>query len=162
MRKVLSPKTALDRAQWLCSQREKCVSEIKLNLFKWGIEAEEGERIIASLIKDGFIDEARYALAFAREKARFNGWGPRKIQMALRAKAVPQEHIGLALEEIQEFLTEENIVNLLQKKSKTIKYKDVYDFKSKLLRFALSRGFHYEQSLSVVEQIVTDYFEENK
>ncbi len=154
MSKILSPKTALDRAQWLCSQREKCVAEIKLKLTQWGIGTDDAQTILKSLVSDGFVNESRFALTFARDKARFNKWGPRKIEMALRAKRISNEDIEQALTVIQEFTSTENLTELLTKKAKTIKHKDKYDLKTKLIRFALGRGFEYGDSLNIIEKII--------
>jgi regulatory protein len=154
MPKPLTPKTALERAQWLCSQREKCISEIRLKLTQWQQSEDDSQKIIKSLVSEGFINETRYSLAFAREKARFNKWGPRKIEMALRAKRISDDDIQQALAEVEQFTSTESLTDLLTKKAKTIKHKDKYDLKTKLLRFALSRGFAYGEVLGVVEGVV--------
>jgi regulatory protein len=154
MPKQLTPQTALNRAQWLCSQREKCLAEIKLKLTQWGIGADDAQSILITLVSDGFINESRFALTFARDKARFNKWGPKKIEMALRAKRISKEDIEQALTEIEEFTSTENLTELLTKKAKTIKYKDAYDLKTKLIRFALSRGFEYGKVMGVIGSIV--------
>jgi regulatory protein len=154
MPKPLTPKTALERAQWLCSQREKCISEIRLKLTQWQQSEDDSQKIIKSLESEGFINETRYSLAFAREKARFNKWGPRKIEMALRAKRISDDDIQQALAEVEQFTSTESLTDLLTKKAKTIKHKDKYDLKNKLLRFALSRGFAYGEVLGVVDKLV--------
>lgn len=157
MPKQLSPKTALNRAQWLCSQREKCVSEITLKLTQWGISEDDSSTIIKSLQKDDFINERRYALTFARDKARFNKWGPRKIEMSLRAKRINDDDIQNALSEVEQFTSTENLTDLLAKKAKSIKYKDLYELKNKLLRFAISRGFNYGKVLGVIDEVIAEY-----
>ena len=155
MAKSLDEKKALDRAQWLCSQQEKCTEDIKRKLTQWGVDPEKILAILGSLIDDGFIDEKRYALTFARDKARFNKWGSKKIEMALRAKRIPQENIQQAISEVESFLGKDTLSDLLDKKLRTLKYKDRYDLKSKLLRFGVSRGFEYGDVLDVVEQLLS-------
>ena len=157
MPKTLDVNTALDRAQWLCSQSERCVFDISQKLRQWGFSPDDSQKIVDSLIKHGFIDEERYAQSFAREKARFNRWGPRKIEMALRAKRLSDEHIQLAISEIQEFTSSSNLEELISKKAKSIKFKDTYDLKSKLLRFGMSRGFEYAEVTRAVEKVVSEY-----
>ncbi|MDD4385854.1 MAG: regulatory protein RecX [Bacteroidales bacterium] len=157
MAKQLNPKTALNRAQWLCSQREKCVSEIKLKLTQWGISEDDSSTIIKSLQKDDFINESRYALTFAHDKARFNKWGPRKIEMSLRAKRIGDDKIQDALSEVEQFTNSETLNDMLNKKAKTLKYKDLYDLKNKLIRFAISRGFDYGKVLEVIDEVIAEY-----
>lgn len=150
----MDTKKAFDRAQWLCSQSEKCIFDIEKKLQQWGVNESEGKKIIDALLEDEFIDESRYTLAFAREKARFNKWGPKKIEMALRAKRIGNEHIDNAIEEISEFTNNHKLHEILAAKAKTIKAKDSYDLKTKLIRFGISRGFEYGQVLGIAEKIV--------
>lgn len=128
--------------------------DIRIKLQQWGVEAGQIQVIIDSLVKDKFIDEARYANAFAREKARFNNWGPRKIGTALRAKRIPDEYVSTALSEIEQFVSADKLSELIAKKAQTISYKDNYDLKNKLLRFGVMRGFEYGEVLSVVEKLI--------
>jgi regulatory protein len=155
----MDTKKALDRAQWLCSQSEKCTFDIKKKLLQWDVDEMAGRKIIDALLEDGFIDESRYATSFAREKARFNKWGPKKIEMALRAKRIADEHIDIALSESAEHSNDDMLRELLTSKAKTIKAKDSYDLKTKLIRFGMSRGFEYGRVLGIVEKILSTYLE---
>ncbi len=150
----MDAKKALDRAQWLCSQSEKCTFDIKKKLLQWDVDEMEGGKIINALLEDEFINESRYAISFAREKSRFNKWGPKKIEMALRAKRIADEHIAIALAESAEHSNDDMLRELLTSKAKTIKAKDSYDLKTKLIRFGMSRGFEYGRVLGIVEKIV--------
>ena len=42
--------------------------------------------MVAELKEDRYVDDARYAAAFAREKASLQGWGPVKIRFQLRGR----------------------------------------------------------------------------
>lgn len=151
----MDAKKALDRAQWLCSQSEKCTFDIKKKLLQWDVDEMEGEKIINALLEDEFIDESRYAISFAREKSRFNKWGPKKIEMALRAKRIADEHIVIALAESAEHSNDDMLRELLTSKAKTIKAKDSYDLKTKLIRFGMSRGFEYGRVLKILGEIIS-------
>ena len=73
----------------LCAKREYCVSDIRRKaLDRLEGDREKAEELVASLIADKFVDDARYASAFAREKASLQGWGPIKIRFQLRAKGI--------------------------------------------------------------------------
>lgn len=130
------------------------MSDIRTKLVLWGASAEEAKVIIELLIRDRFISNERYARMFASEKARFNKWGPKKIEMALKAKGVEKEIVELALNEVQELFTGVTLAQLLKSKMKSIKAKNDYDLKSKLLRFGISRGFSYEQVHEVVDKVI--------
>lgn len=143
----------LIKAQALCSRQEKCLSDIRKKLVQWGATPKDIQLIEKSLLADKFIDELRYAQNFTREKARFNKWGPRKIEMALRAKQIASENIHIALLGIDNNANKNALVDLLKKKLKTLQYSNPMEMRSKLIRFAISRGFSYndiETSLSVI------------
>ena len=68
--KEIDEKTALAKAAALCSSKECCVSEIEERLTRWGQSPEAQARIIARLIEERYIDEARFCRAFAHDKLR--------------------------------------------------------------------------------------------
>lgn len=49
----------------------------------WG-EAELADELIASLKAEGYLDERRFAEAYATDHVRLRGWGPLKVLAALR------------------------------------------------------------------------------
>ena len=102
MPKSLSPQEALHKAAAYCSSGEQCCYDISEKLKKWGIEDSEASKIIEYLIKQRFIDEARYAKGFTNDKFRFNKWGRTKIAYALRLKKIPETLIDEALYNINE------------------------------------------------------------
>ncbi|MFO8020928.1 MAG: regulatory protein RecX [Perlabentimonas sp.] len=154
MPKPITLDKAIDRAQWLCSQQEKCSYDIRKKLIQWGIDSENIQSVIDSLLNDGFIDESRYAVTFAREKARFSKWGPKKIEYALRSKHISDKHIKRALKEAEEFVDKDTLKELLTKKARSVNHKNSYDLKVKLLRFGVSRGFEYDDVKSILSTIL--------
>ena len=48
-------------------------------------------------ISDKYIDDKRYAAAFANDKIKFSHWGKIKVAYALRQKNIPQQFIDYAL-----------------------------------------------------------------
>lgn len=141
----LSPEKAIERAQFLCARQERCSDDIRKKLVQWKVSASNIDIIIKKLVTDGFINDERYALMFARDKSKFNKWGPHKITYALKAKHFSEETINKALGEIAHSMDQSHLVEILSKKAKSIKSKSTYDLKVKLIRFGLSRGFEYEQ-----------------
>ncbi len=87
---------------------------------KWGIEDSEASKIIEYLIKQRFIDEARYAKGFTNDKFRFNKWGRTKIAYALRLKN-SETLIDEALYNINEEQYQDTLLQILENKQKTQK-----------------------------------------
>ncbi len=152
--KKLDKKEALSRVQFICSKQEKCCSEIRKKLQSWGINSQEQEEIIDSLIDDKFIDENRFTPVFVRDKFRFNRWGRIKIAYHLRQKQIPSDIIENALQEIDEQEYISTLTNLLQSKLKGLKEVDKYQLKAKLLRFIQSRGFESNLANNIIEELL--------
>lgn len=143
----------LDRLQAQCVKREYCRSDI----FRKALTAFEGDRdsagrLVESLVADRFVDDSRYAAAFAREKARLSGWGPAKISFALRGKGISKSIISDALKEIDPDEADRRMVSVLETKYKTLKGDPQEKFE--LLRFGLTRGYDYDKIAPVVDEIL--------
>lgn len=147
----MQEKEALSKCMAICSKAEKCVSDIQKKLDNWDVPEQLAARIVDELISQKFIDEDRFTKFYVRDKFRFNQWGKIKISFMLKSKGIHQNQIDDGLAEIgdQEYL--ETLQNLIQAKLKKIKFKDEYDKKSKLIRFAQSRGFEYDAISKVVD-----------
>lgn len=152
--KYISKKDALIKAQYLCAHQEKCEWDIRKKLYDWKSNPVEHDTIISELIKDKYIDESRYAITFAKEKLRFNKWGKIKIEYALKQKNIPANLINTALNEIDEDNYDLILENELIKKFKTLKDTDEYALKSKLSRFALSKGFENGKVFDIISKIL--------
>lgn len=138
----------LSRLQALCSRREYCTADIMAKL----AGAEDASEIVEALKADGFFSDLRYATAFARDKASLTGWGPIKIGMALSAKGISKETISAALAEIDAPKASERLEKILEVKYKSLR--EDPECKLKLLRFALGRGYRYEDVAPVVDGLL--------
>lgn len=133
----------LSRLQKLCSKAEYCTADIRRKALKdLEGDAEAAEKIVEALVADKYVDNVRYASAFAREKASLQGWGPVKIRFQLRAKGVSDADIRAALEEIEPEKAGAKLQKLLQAKAKTLEGDP--QFRLKLIKFGLSRGYEYD------------------
>ena len=134
-------KTALTKAMTLCSRREYCSEDIRVKLRSWGVTEEDAEKIIGALIIENFLNEARYSEAFVKDKFRYNKWGRVKIIAHLKAKLIPGELIRSALDTIDDEFYRNTLKELIASHRKSVKAKNQYDLKGKLLRYGLSKGF---------------------
>jgi len=146
-------KIAYDKAAFLCSRSEHCSSEIQEKLKVWGLPAEDSEPVIEKLIAEKYLDDERFARAYAKDKFRFNHWGKQKIAFMLRSKNIPSEIMELAYEEIEDESYLDVLRRLLIDKEKSIKAKDQYDKRNKLMRFAMGRGFESSQISVILKEL---------
>ncbi|MGN0187877.1 MAG: regulatory protein RecX [Candidatus Cryptobacteroides sp.] len=148
------------RLRRLCSMREYCSQDILAKASAaWlracpddadGAAAFAG-RALESLRKDGYVDDFRYASAFARDKSSLSGWGPVKIRYALSAKRIDADVIAAALQEIDSSKASDRLRGLLEVKMRQLG--DVPDRRLRLLRFALSRGYSYDEAASAIDSL---------
>ncbi len=132
---------AQQRAAGLCSRQEQCTSHIREKLRSWNVTGEDEEKIILKLTEEKFLDDARFAGCYVKDKFKFNGWGRIRISHMLRQKGVDEEFIGNALLQIDEEEWFQTCLGLVQSKFSKLKEEDPFKQKGKLLRFAASRGF---------------------
>ena len=131
----------LAKASQLCAKNERCAQDLRKKIFQWGIPDHYGEKIIEELKKSDFINHQRYALAFARDKLRFNHWGKKKIAYALRAKDIEDSFVREALEEIPVDQYNHALREELLKKDHALQTTDPGERKNKLCQFLLQKGF---------------------
>lgn len=96
-RKPAGREEMLSRLADLCARSEQCEYDLREKMFRAGLSSYDTDGVIDYLRRYGFIDDARFAGAFCRDKARFSGWGRRKIRVALMQKRLPDDVIEEAL-----------------------------------------------------------------
>ncbi len=140
---------ALSRAASLCSTSEHCIADISEKLTRWGMTPTQADDIISRLLEEKYIDESRYAEAYARDKLRFSHWGRAKIRMMLRMQHIPDTLIREALDALdpQEYadIAKQTIIS----KAHSLKSND-YASRAKIIRFALQRGFEMDEIEKVI------------
>lgn len=142
---------ALDKMRRLCSRREYCISDIRVKLLKaLDGDTDKVESVLKTLIEEKYVSDLRYATAFARDKAAIAGWGSTKIRYMLSAKGIAKDIITEALEEVDDARASDRLIRLLENKYRNMK--DDPQWKMKLLRFALGRGYSYDEVMEVVKR----------
>ncbi|MFO7575477.1 MAG: regulatory protein RecX [Bacteroidales bacterium] len=146
-------RSALARAQQLCASRECCIHDIRTKLKSWNLVTEsDEEEIISSLQKDKFIDETRYASAFARDKLRYNKWGRIKIAYNLKMKSIPYETITEALQQLDEEEYRETAEKIVLALIRTKKGNSKTAVMAKLVSSMQSKGFEFALSLELIKK----------
>lgn len=153
--KIMDPQKVADRMRGLCSRREYCRQDImKKVLAALGGDADEAGRIMDRLVEEKYIDDLRYASAFARDKSSIAGWGVTKIRYMLAAKGIDRETIAAALQEVDEGKASDRLEKLLSAKVRSLK--DDPQCRMKLLRFALGRGYQYDEAAEVIGRLLNE------
>lgn len=142
----------VDRMKRLCSRREYCRKDIYRKVCD-ALEGDAGqaEKIVEGLVREKYVDDLRYSSAFARDKSSLAGWGVVKIRHALSMKGISSDDISRALEEIDGVKAQTRLEKLIENKYRTLK--DDPQWKLKLFRFGLSRGYGYDAVSEVIKEI---------
>ncbi|MCB0769847.1 MAG: RecX family transcriptional regulator [Flavobacteriales bacterium] len=136
-----TPTELLPKARNYCARQERAQQEVRDKLYAWGAHQQEVEAIIAQLIADGFLNEARFAEHFAVSKFRQKGWGRRRIEAALKAKQVSGPCIALGLKSIADDEYRASLLRLVEKRWERAKESDPRIKRQKVYRYFLGKGF---------------------
>ena len=97
------------------------------------------------------MDDARFAGAYVRDKARFSKWGAVKIAYNLKRLGVGPAAVKAALHENSSLFGDDLLLDTMRKKWKSFKEDEPLAKKrEKLVRFALQRGFDYGQIMKLI------------
>lgn len=156
----LSEPQALNRIAAYCSRTERPEFAVRKKLTAWELPDDAIERIIDRLKKEKYIDNTRFARSFINDKLKFNKWGKTKIIFELKKLNIPASVYNPILEDLAGDEFEEQLIHILTVKVRSVKAKDDYDKKTKLIRFALGRGFPMDMSVRCVNKLLGGDYEE--
>lgn len=149
----------MDNYAWAaqrCAARECCASDLRTKLLSRGASDDEAAAIIDRLTAENYLDEARYARAFVNDKLRFDHWGKRKIQYALRMKGVADGVIDEALGEVDEEEYTQILADFLHSRLRSTKETDARKLIQKVARSAAARGFEMPQVFDLLHREVSE------
>jgi regulatory protein len=141
----LTPEQALQKIKHYCAYQERSHAEVKEKLYGFGLYKKEVEPIISTLIEENYLNEERFAIAFAGGHFRTKQWGRVKIKYQLKLKQVSEYCIKRALNAIEEEAYQKTLDKLFDEKLKTLKNeKNIFIRKRKLQDYLLQKGFEAE------------------
>ena len=160
MKKELTREQVLLKLTSLCSSSEHCSGEMLKKMESWEVKPEIQAEVMAYLIKEKYIDDARFCRFFVNDKIKYNKWGRRKVEQALWEKCIEHNIACEVLNEVPDDLYIEILTQLIKDKRKSVKGRNDYEIRCKLVRFALGRGFTYDiinKCIDEVEEPTDDY-----
>lgn len=132
---------ATKKLEHYCAYQERCHKEVVSRLKEMRMIPQAIDQIVAHLIQENYLNEERFARAFARGKFRVKKWGRNRIVSELKQRAISKYNIKAALSEIEgnEYL--KTFDELANKRIKEIKEKHPQKRKKKLVDYLLYRGW---------------------
>lgn len=140
-KKQLTKEQALQKLKHYCAYQERCHSEVKEKLYSLGVWKKEHDELISTLIEEKYLNEERYAIAFAGGKWRVKRWGRVKIKYELQQKQVSDYCIKKAMKQIEEDEYQRVLKELADEKYASLKADQYMIRYKKTLDYLTRRGF---------------------
>jgi regulatory protein len=116
------------------------------------------ELIIYELIQQNFINEERFAIAYARGKFTYKKWGRIKIRMELKRRKISDYCVKKGMKEIDGETYYEVLNELLEKKINSLKAIKGYQKNYKAAQFLITKGYESDLVWSAIKE---NFQEEN-
>lgn len=149
-RKRVSSEQALQKLRQYCGYQERCHQEVTEKLFSLGIKSSEQGTIITTLIEEDYLNEERFAIAFAGGKFRVKNWGRNKIKYELRQRQVSDYCIKKALQQIAEDDYILTLKKLLTDRIESLGPLPAIEQRKKTVDFLVGKGYEMEIILSML------------
>lgn len=150
-----SPDEAFLKIRHYCAYQERAHKEVRQKLFEYGLHTNEVDEILSRLITDGFLNEERFARAFAGGKFRIKKWGRMKILNELQGLGLTEKCIRSGLREIDEKDYRKTLMQLIQKKMPSLKEGNLYKKRDKVARYAIAKGFEPDMVWEMLKELAS-------
>ena len=137
-----------------CAYQERAHAEVEQKLYSYGITPDQVQDILAWLITENYVNEGRYATAFAGGKFRMKKWGKIKITNHLKQKKVSQYCINQALSLINEDDYVSTVEQLILQKRDSISADNMFELRNKVARYVIGKGFEPEKVWQLTKTII--------
>lgn len=146
--------TALEKGRHFCAYQERCHTEVREKLYSLGLHRNEVETVLTQLIEEDFLNEERFAIAYAGGKFRMKQWGKEKIKYGLLQKKVSDYCIKKALLAINNADYDATFQAVASKKLRTLKSEtNSFTRKRKMKDFLQQRGFEFNRINDYLKQL---------
>src|SRR5688572_28523723 len=135
---------ALQRLRHYCGYQERSHAEVEQKLWDLGVQRAKHAEILSTLIEEDYLNEERFAIAFAGGRFRMKDWGRKKIYYALKEKKVSEYNIKRAIKEIDEDDYLKKLNELAEKKYASLKSEQYLVRKKKTIDYLLQKGYEIE------------------
>ena len=138
-----------------CAYQERCHQEVAKKLRDMRMIPAAVDEILAHLIQHNFLNEERFARAFARGKFRHKKWGRGRIVRELKQRQIGKYNIDQALKELEEEDYEGVFDTLSRKRLQQLtSEKDKYRKRKKLADYLLYRGWEAHLVYDKVKELI--------
>jgi regulatory protein len=153
-RKTHTPSQAKPKIEKFCAYQERSHQQVKRKLQGYGLNGMDADILLVELMHANFLNEERFAMAYARGKFKIKGWGKAKIKQGLKREGVGEKLIQQALASLgmDDYL--DTLNTLTTKKWPLIKGASHIEKVFKLKRYLVGKGYDFEAIDKAIAQVV--------
>lgn len=137
-----------------CIYQERCHLEVRQKMAGMKLSRETKERVLLHLLQNDFLNETRFAQAYARGKFHIKKWGKQRITNELKQRQISEINIKIALKEIEETDYQNTFDQLALRRLSQITEKDKYKKRKKLADYLLYRGWESELVYRKITELI--------
>lgn len=152
-KKYLTKEQAVQKLKQYCAYQERSHSEVQQKLWDLGVYRSDHDEIIATLIEENYLNEERFAIAYAGGKFRMKEWGRKKIYYALKEKKVSEYNIKKAMKQISDEDYEKTLNRVAEKRYESLKGEQYLVRRKKTIDYLIQHGFEHELATAVVTRL---------
>jgi len=153
-KKSLSLGESLSRIYRYCAYQERSHLEVKNKLYEFGLTTDEVDELLTKMITEGFLNEERFAKAFAGGKFRIKKWGRLKIIRGLESQGLTKKCISRGLNEIDLSDYRKTLKGLLIKKADQTEESNLFKKRDKVAKFAIGKGYEPEIVWEMIKDLI--------
>jgi regulatory protein len=143
---------ARSKMQRYCAYQERCHAEVAAKLAALGVGGDDARVITAELVTAGFLNETRFAKAFAGGKFRQLAWGRVKIRLELKRRGLNNLLINAGMQEID---PDDYLKTLRQIAEKKLRQTSGNPLKRKaaVVRYLTGKGYEADLIREVMDEL---------
>lgn len=137
------------------SHRMRSESEVRRRLSKNGTSNEGIEDVVTYLKGLGYLDDAAFAGAFARDGTLNKKWGPHRIASGLRKAGVGDRHVSDAMTQARQSIEDGDLLTKLARKrwQQLERVSDVQRRKKRVFDYLARRGFDFDDVRRAIDEL---------
>jgi regulatory protein len=140
---------ALDLAYRYLGYRDRTVLEVRRHLEAKRVEPDTIEDAVAELLRQGYLDDARFAQRFTADRRTLDGWGDERIERKLLSAGVERGIIAAVLARREDGESElDAALRVLQRRFRTVPETD--RDRERALGFLVRKGYDLELAYDAI------------
>jgi regulatory protein len=138
----------VERLRRYCAMQDRSVKAWRTKANDLGLNPEDVEKLQLVFVKDGFLDDNRFAESYVNAHIRDGRWGPIKLRRGLREQGISKGIVEDVLGRIEDSIWQENLQSLLDQRPQPQSEND----RARLFRWLRGKGYPADVILQALDR----------